>query len=210
MHLLLQFVPDSNRELLQDWQIICLQALASSYAFLTHKKPNASSQAVGDGVLSKVTPNLSVSGYCLRIDVPDVRRCIGDTADERGDEAKGTDDHTHIEGTLVHVFRENLHGCGRELRQRPMERCEVRVTQAAVALFDQMFICPSPVSRWIWQARDAIPEASNVVVQDNDQKDKPQQPNDLQNVFGVDPGHHVCSLFAHLDKAQQARDPHDS
>mmetsp|Transcript_101659 Transcript_101659/g.310883 ORF Transcript_101659/g.310883 Transcript_101659/m.310883 type:complete len:313 (-) Transcript_101659:603-1541(-) len=51
----------------------------------------------------------------------------GDSADEGGEDQQREDDHHHGERALEGVFWKDFHRGGGELRQRPMQRCQVHV-----------------------------------------------------------------------------------
>mmetsp|Transcript_53312 Transcript_53312/g.159036 ORF Transcript_53312/g.159036 Transcript_53312/m.159036 type:complete len:366 (+) Transcript_53312:507-1604(+) len=204
-----QLVADVHRELLQDRHLLRSQLLGRGHTLLPHKVPDAGCQAVGYVVVAEEAPDHRVPGDSLSVDVPDVGHSIGDAADKGGEKDEGTHDDTNIEHPLVHVLGEYLHGRWSELCQRPVEAREVSIAEVVVSHVHQVVLHPRGPSL-AGKAGDEEPETCYIVVEDDNNHEKPQQPDDLQDILRVDPCHQLRDVFAHLHKSQQSRDSHDA
>mmetsp|Transcript_6909 Transcript_6909/g.19188 ORF Transcript_6909/g.19188 Transcript_6909/m.19188 type:complete len:237 (+) Transcript_6909:197-907(+) len=75
----------------------------------------------GDPVLQDELPHLCLLLQALLVDPPEMRHRIGDGAHEGGEAYQGAHDHANGEGSLIGVFRHDLHRSRRELRKAPVQ-----------------------------------------------------------------------------------------
>mmetsp|Transcript_57657 Transcript_57657/g.149850 ORF Transcript_57657/g.149850 Transcript_57657/m.149850 type:complete len:275 (-) Transcript_57657:461-1285(-) len=139
----------------------------------------------------------------LLVQAPQLRQAARDAADHVGEAHQGEDHHADREDTLRHVVRDNLHRCGRELRDGPVHRRSVLVVPGCV----NHVVDAQPAVVTIPVVADVEPGTTDEVANDQQQHD---HYHDIRRDAHGDRVDHLLQLLPQLPQLRHARQPHET
>mmetsp|Transcript_91 Transcript_91/g.247 ORF Transcript_91/g.247 Transcript_91/m.247 type:complete len:446 (+) Transcript_91:734-2071(+) len=203
--LLLQIHLHDLRQPPEELHVAPHHAPALELGALVDVPPDAHRQLHGDPVLAEVPPHLRLLLVDQAVALPKACHGVRDAADEGGEGHERQDDHADVEGALGRVGGHDLHGCGRELRQRPVQGSAVAVAQSSVLIEAQM----GPALVHVRPCPNPIPSAGDEVVHDDDQHNVLKDLQNRQDVLRADVVNHLGEQVVQLQYSDQSQEAHE-
>mmetsp|Transcript_80140 Transcript_80140/g.248719 ORF Transcript_80140/g.248719 Transcript_80140/m.248719 type:complete len:444 (-) Transcript_80140:145-1476(-) len=203
-HLVGQLVPQRPREVREDPQAVLLHKVLVARRLVLQELHDPAGESLGDAALAEVAPEEPELLHFVAPHVLQVGHGGGDAPHDRGESDQGEEEHRDGEGALAGVAGAHVHRGRGELRQAPVEGCEVFVVEFPVNGLAGL----QPVRLAATYSPGAYeePDASDDVVQEQERQQQLHQVDECERVLGLDHLEHRGHYPAELEQPQEPQD----